>query len=190
MTAVARCVEALYSGRRNPFRSALALHALGMLRQHLPKSITSPDDLEARANCLVASAMSAVAANVNTSAVHAIGHVIGGRYGLQHGVPHSILLSSGMRLMLPMLGEDQKLVLQTLGMASDDMSADEAGQQAAALMAKFVSGLPLPQRLRDVGVDRADLAPLAENASRDPILLSSGANLSAESIRSILEQTY
>jgi alcohol dehydrogenase class IV len=190
MTAVARCVEALYSGRRNPFRSALALHGLQMLARYLPESITAPRDLEARGNCLVASAMSAVAANVNTSAVHAIGHVVGGQYGLQHGVPHAILLSSGMRLMLPSLGEDQKMVLRALGGATDGLTADQAGQRASDLMAEFVSHLPMPRRLRDVGVDHGVLASLAEHASHDPILLSSGMDLSAESICHMLEQAY
>jgi alcohol dehydrogenase class IV len=190
MTAVARCIEALYSGRRNPFRSALALHALQMLVHHLPQSIASPGDLDARGNCLVASAMSAVAANVNTSAVHAIGHVVGGQFGLQHGVPHAILLSGGMRLMLPSIGEEQKLLLRALGETPDGMTADQAGQRAADLIASFVARLPMPQKLRDAGVDRNALAVLAEHASHDSILLSSGADLSAERILGMLEQAY
>lgn len=190
MTAVARCVEALYSGRRNPFRSALALRALGMLTQHLPASITSPNDLEARANCLVASAMSAVAANVNTSTVHAVGHVVGGQYELQHGVPHAILLPGGMRIMLPLIGDEQKLVLQALGEAPGQMMADQAGRRASELMKRFVSRLPMPQWLREVGIEQAALASLAEHASHDPILHSSGGNVSAETIRGMLEQAY
>jgi alcohol dehydrogenase class IV len=190
MTAVARCIEALYSGRRNPFRSALALHGLRMLTRSLPKSIASPHDLDARGDCLVASAMSAVAANVNTSAVHAIGHVVGGAYGLQHGVPHTILLASGMRMMLPAIGDEQKTLLWSLGENPESMTADEAGQRASDLIASFVSGLPLPQKLRDAGVERDSLASVAEHASRDPILLSSGAKLSAERILAMLEQAY
>ena len=190
MTAVARCVESLYSGRRNPFRSALALHGLQMLLHYLPESIAAPDNLEARANCLVASAMSAVAANVNTSAVHAVGHVVGGKYALQHGVPHAILLAGGMRLMLPAIGEEQKGVLRALGETADGMTADQAGSRASDLMAAFVARLPMPQKLREVGVDRDALASLADHASHDPILMSSGMDLSAERIRAMLEQAY
>jgi alcohol dehydrogenase class IV len=190
MTAVARCIEALYSGRRNPFRSALALHGLELLVRYLPESVTAPHNLKARANCLVASAMSAVAANVNTSAVHAIGHVVGGRYSLQHGIAHAILLSGGMRVMLPLAGEEQKQVLRTFGEASEKLTADAAGRQASELMRQFVSGLPVPQRLREVGVEHRALASLAEQASHDPILRSSGGNLSADSIRDLLEQAY
>ena len=190
MTAVARCIEALYSGRRNPFRGALALHGLRMLRLNLPRSIEKPDDLEARGACLVASAMSAIAANVNTSAVHAIGHVVGGRYGLQHGVAHAILLAPSMRLMLPIIGEDQKLVLAAMGGAEEGCDAHEAGLRAADLMARFVAMLPLPQKLRDVGVEEAHIADLVDHASHDPILMSSAGGATRERIDELFRSIF
>ena len=174
MTAVARCIESLYSGRHNPMRSALALHGLRMLARSLPRSIVAPEDLDARSECLVASALSAIAANVNTSAVHAVGHVVGGKFGLQHGVAHAILLAPSMQLMLPIIGEDQKLVLSALGGSPDGLSADEAGILAAEAMAKLVERLPLPHRLSEVGVEEAHIAELVDHASHDPILMSSG----------------
>ena len=186
MTAVARCIESLYSGRRNPLRSALALHALRMLFKSLTRSILVPDDLEARADCLVASMLSAISANLNTSAVHAIGHVLGGRYGLAHGVPHAILLGPSMRFMLPIIGEDQKLVLAAMGGSPDGIDANEAGKRASDLMIKLVATLPLPQRLGDVWVNPADIPDLAEQASRDPILRSSGGGFSKERIEELL----
>jgi alcohol dehydrogenase class IV len=79
-----------------------------------------------------------------------------------------------MRLLLPIIGEDQKLVLSALGGSPDGLSADEAGEHAAVAMAKLVATLPLPQRLGDVGVQEADVAELVDHASHDPILMSSG----------------
>ena len=183
MTAVARCIESLYSGRRNPLRNALALHGLRMLFKSLTRSISAPDDLEARADCLVASTLSAISANLNTSAVHAIGHVLGGRYGLAHGVPHAILLGPSMpRFMLPIIGDEQKLVLAAMGGSPDGIDANEAGKRASDLMIKLVATLPLPQRLGDVGVNPADIPGIAEQASRDPI--------HEEQWRWLLKRTY
>ena len=59
--------------------------------------------------------MSAISANANVSAVHAIGHIVGGRYGLQHGISHAILLAPTMRLMLPSIGTMQTSILDALG---------------------------------------------------------------------------
>ena len=190
MTAVARCVESLYAGRRNPFRTGLALHGLRMLIASLPVTIDTPGDIEARSNCLVASSMSAISANVNTSALHAVGHVVGGSRGLQHGVAHTILLPGALRVMGPTLGDLQKQLVWAFGECPDGLTADQAGQRAADLMAEFVARLPLPQTLRDVGVERDALPGMAEHAARDPILLRSGAKVGADRILQMLEAAF
>lgn len=190
MTAVARCIESLYSGRRNPFHSALALQGLRMLITNLPLTLQDPGNVAARSQCLVASAMSAISANANTSAVHAIGHVVGGKQGLQHGVAHSILLAETMRVMLPLIGPMQAQVLEAVGGSAEGLSDDEAGRQAAEKVAAFVATLPLPQKLRDVGVVQADIPAMAEHASHDPILLAAGAQLDAAKIAGILQAVW
>ena len=190
VTAVARCIESLYSGRRNPIHSGIALHALRMLFAALPRSIEAPHDVAARSRCLIAASMSAISANANVSAVHAIGHIVGGRYGLQHGVAHAILLAPTMRLMLPSIGSTQIPLLEALAHSSACMNDDEAGQRAADIVAGFVAALPLPARLRDVGVPQADIAALAEHAAHDPIMLASGAPVEADRIAALLRSVW
>ena len=125
MTAMARCIECLYSKDRHPISTGLALHAARLLRRSLPRSVAMPGDLEARAECLVASIMSGTASiNAMVSAVHAIGHIVGGKYALQHGVSHRILLAPAMRRLLPAIGEDQFYVLEAMGGARDGLSAE------------------------------------------------------------------
>lgn len=157
MTAMARAVETLYSGFRHPISTGLALHAVRLLRDALPRAVATPNDLDARAACQMACTMSGMAAiNAMVSVVHAIGHIVGGRYGLQHGISHSILLAPAMRLLLPVIGKDQSLLLDALG-----------GNDAAEAMQAFVAGLPLPQRLRDVGVTEPELAEIAHLTMSD-----------------------
>ena len=161
MTAMARAVESLYSGKRHAMSTGLALHAVRLLRDALPRAIATPHDLEARAACQMACTMSGMAAiNAMVSVVHAIGHIVGGRHGLQHGISHAILLGPAMRLMLPVIGDQQTLLLDALG-GRRSSSADSDGAEATALMASFVGGLPLPQRLRDLGMSEAELAEIA-----------------------------
>ncbi len=130
--------------------------------------------------------MSAIAANVNVSAVHAVGHVVGGKHGLQHGIAHAILLAPAMRLMLPAIGEQQRLVLTALGGDARTLNADEAGRQSADRVAALVAKLPLPARLGDVGVREDELAAIAEHASHDPIMLTAAAPASAAQILALL----
>jgi alcohol dehydrogenase class IV len=162
MTAMARAIESLYSARRHPMSTGLALHAVRLLRDALPRSIEAPRDLAARAACQMACTMSGMAAiNAMVSVVHAIGHIVGGRHGLQHGISHSILLAPAMRLLLPVIGDGQTLLLDALGGTGRSRSADIDGAEATAVMTSFVRGLPLPQRLRDLGISEGELADIA-----------------------------
>jgi alcohol dehydrogenase class IV len=190
MTAVARCIESLYAGRRNPIHSGIALHALRLLVGALPRSIDSPHDITARSQCLIASSMSAISANANVSAVHAIGHIVGGRYGLQHGIAHAILLAPTMRLMLPSIGAMQTSILDALGGSGAGLTDDEAGLEAAGIVARLVGTLPLPTRLRDVCVPQTDIPTLAQHAAHDPIMLASAAPIAADRIATLLQSVW
>jgi alcohol dehydrogenase class IV len=167
MTAMARAVETLYSGKRHPISTGLALHAVRLLSEALPRSVAAPHDLEARAACQMACTMSGMAAiNAMVSVVHAIGHVVGGRHGLQHGVSHTILLAPAMRLLLPVIGDDQALLLDALG-GTRQGSVEADGAEAAKLMSAFVGRLPLRQRLCELGTTEAELAEIARLTMSD-----------------------
>ena len=168
MTAVARAVEAIYSGQRHGISTGLALHALRLLRDALPRCVQAPHDIEARAACQMAAAMSGIAAiNAMVSVVHAVGHIVGGRYALQHGTSHAILLAPAMRQLLPAIGSDQSLLLEALGGTSRRHDADQDGAAAADLISALVDGLPLPHRLRDVGIAETELSEIARLTMSD-----------------------
>jgi alcohol dehydrogenase class IV len=168
MTAMARAVESLYSGRRHPISTGLALHAVRLLRDGLPRSVEAPRDLEARSACQMAATMSGMAAiNAMVSVVHAIGHIVGGRHAPQHGISHAILLAPAMRQLLPVIGVEQTLLLEALGGTSRGRTPDQDGAEAADLIASFVGGLPLPHRLRDVGVAETELSEIAHQTMSD-----------------------
>lgn len=162
MTAMARCIESLYSADRQPITTGLALHGARLLRRSLPRSVESPGDLAARADCQLACVMSGVAGiNSMVCLVHAIGHVVGGRYGLQHGISHAMLLAPAMRRLLPAIGEDQRYVLAAMTDTPKALDPDAAGAQAADLLQAMFETLPLPRRLSNVGVTAEDVPSIA-----------------------------
>lgn len=190
MTAVARAIESLYSKHRQPISTALALHAARLMRTALPASVAEPDNLAARADCQMACAMSGVAAiNSMVSVVHAIGHVVGGRYGLQHGVSHGMLLGPALRKLLPSLGGQHGYVLDALGCeptASTEAAADAAAGAVQALLAK----LPLPQKLREVGVEEHELSELAQHTMGDYMMANLPAPLTAGEVEALLREAW
>jgi alcohol dehydrogenase class IV len=191
ITAIARCIESLYSGKRHPLSTGLALHALRLLSVALPRSVAAPNDLEARADCQMGALMSGMAAiNAMVSLIHAIGHVVGGRYGLQHGISHAILLASAMRLLMPMLGDQQSLVSDALMGGRSTSASRRSGAVAADLMADLISRLPLPQRLRDVGVGNGELAEIARSTMSDYMMANLPRTLSEQEVLALLQEAW
>lgn len=189
MTAMARAIECLYSAHRHPISSGLALHSARLLRRALPRSVTAPGDLEARADCQMAAIMSGTASiNAMVSIVHAIGHVVGGRYGMQHGISHSILLAPAMRCMLPAIGEDQFYALEAMGGARDARSADAAGRRAADLLQAMVDTLPLPRRLRELGMTQADVPVIAAATMGDYMMAHVPRATAASDVERLLRE--
>jgi alcohol dehydrogenase class IV len=190
MTAVARCIESLFSVNRNPLAEGLALHALRLLHRNLPVVVNEPANLEARYECQVACSMSGIAAiNSMVSIVHALGHIVGGKFALQHGVTHAILLAPAMRRMLSTIGERQQFVLQALG-GGAAASAGEAGALAADLVDELVAALPLQRRLRDLGLAEAELPDVAEQASHDYMMVNLPRPMDVPEIEALLRAAW
>jgi alcohol dehydrogenase class IV len=190
MTAVARCVESLYSASRNPLAEGLALHALRLLYCNLPIVVAEPGNLDARFQCQVACAMSGIAAiNSMVSIVHALGHIVGGKYGLQHGVSHSILLAPSMRQILPVIGDKQRLVLEALG-GDPSVPVAQAGLAAADRIADLVARLPLKQRLRDLKIGSDELADIAVQGSQDYMMVNLPRPMLVSEIESLLRHAW
>jgi alcohol dehydrogenase class IV len=189
MTAVARCVESLYSVARNPFAEGLALHALRLLYRNLPRAVEEPQNLEVRHQCQVACSMSGVAAiNSMVSVVHALGHIVGGRYGLQHGVSHAILLAPAMRRFMPTLGDSQRLVLEAMGAQSAAGIDDSAA--AADQMDGLIARLPLKRRLRDLGIPSSDLSEIARQATHDYMMANVPLPMPLAEIEALLRMAW
>ncbi len=186
MTTMARAIECLYSVDRQPMSTGLAVHAIRLLRRALPRVIEAPGDLAARADCQMACLMSGTAAiNSMVSVVHAIGHIIGGRYALQHGISHAMLLAPAMRQLLPAIGADQTIVHEALGVAPGATADDAAGQMAA-----LVAELPLPRRLREVGVNRDDLSDIAAATMSDYMMANLPEPMTEPDVLALLDEAF
>jgi alcohol dehydrogenase class IV len=175
---------------RNPLAEGLALHGLRLLYRNLPIAVNEPGNLEARYECQVACSMSGIAAiNSMVSIVHALGHIVGGKFGLQHGVSHAILLAPAMRRMLPVIGERQTFVLQALGGGSAP-TADGAGAAAADLIDALVGRLPLERRLRDLGLSEAELPDVARQAADDYMMVNLPRPMGVPEIEALLRAAW
>lgn len=191
VTALARAIESLYSRDHQPFAEAYALQSLRLLVPALPAVLADPSDLDARQATQVAATLSGIAAdNAMVSVVHAVGHAVGGRYALQHGVAHRLLLPGATARCLPTTGAVQLLTAHAIGIPTEGLTADAAGRQVADRIGALLDTLPLPRRLRDVGVTEAELDDLTEHSFADPMFAHAPAPVGKDELRSLLHEAW
>jgi alcohol dehydrogenase class IV len=171
INALAHCIEALYSITRHPLSTAAALSGLRHIVSALPGCAARPNDLEARTEMLMGAHLAGASlASAVMGLHHGLCHVLGGAAGVPHGVANSIILPHAMRFNAdaavpppPELAWGLQAAA-ALGLAPKEQRARAAADAAAEKVSRLVGQLNLPQRLRDAGVNEADLPRLAQLA--------------------------
>ena len=158
--AVDHAVEDICSVDGQPIAEGASFHALRLLGRGLPAVKADPGDLDARLDCQIGAWMSMVGSQTGVSkgASHGIGHVLGGTAGVPHGYTSCVMLPHVLRFNHPVNPEKQARVSEALG---------RPGEPAAEVVAGLISGLGLPTRLSDVGVDPEQLDIIAEGSMHD-----------------------
>ncbi len=184
MRSMDHAVERWCATRALPLSDALSLHAMGMLAKCLPRVRLAPDDIEARSDCQVAMWLSLLpqTSGVPFGASHGIGYILGGAYGVPHGVTSCLMLPAVLEWNEPVNAERQKAVARALG---------APGERAGPAMRAFVRELGVPWRLRDVGIGRDDLPGIAARYDgTGPISTNPRTITQASEIVEILELAY
>ena len=182
--AVDHAVEDICSSRPHPYVDGTAAHALRLLGHGLARTKDSPDDLDARMDCLMGTWLSMIGsmAGVIRGASHGIGHMLGGTAGVPHGYTSCVMLPNVLRYNLPANAPQQAKVSDAFG---------RPGVAAAEVVGALISGLGLPRRLRDVGVKREQFAEIASNAMHDRYIPANPRPLKRpEDIVEILEMAW
>jgi alcohol dehydrogenase len=140
--AVDHAVEALYAADAHPFGEGLAVRALGMLAENLPRSARDAEDVEATLACQRAAEMAALALLTATSGLsHAIGHQLGAA-GVPHGATSCVMLPHVMRLFADSVPDRMGVIAGALG----------GSGSAVAQIEQLFDELGVPRRLGEFGL--------------------------------------
>ncbi len=165
INALAHCIEALYSITRNPPSTAVALSGIRAIMRALPRCYTHGDDIEARTEMLQGAFLAGTAlAHVSMAVHHGVCHVLGGTAGVPHGIANSIMLPHAMRFNLAVAAPQLAEAAEAMSISRAGRSDEVVAGEAIARVHDLIAGLNLPQHLRDVGVQEADLPQLAQLA--------------------------
>lgn len=159
--AVDHCVEAICSPDANAYSDAQSLHGLALLTEALRRIKADPADLSARLDCQLGAwlSMASTQAGVPKGASHAIGHILGGSFGVAHGHTSCVMLPAVMRWNAATDSAGRQ------GLVSVAMGAP--GRDAADVLYDFIGDLGMPRSLSAVGVTADQFARAAELTMHD-----------------------
>jgi alcohol dehydrogenase class IV len=179
LDAMCHAIEALHSLQREPIADGLALHAIKLIKEFLPKAVENGKDMTARGQMLIAANMAGSAfSNAQVGVVHALAHSVGAKFKVHHGLANSILLPPCVKYNGDACGDVYLKVLSAMGVNFERISPDEAGGVLADKIAEFTRKLGLPQRLRDVGVPEGGLKECSELALSDGAIVYNPKSIS------------
>ena len=168
MDAMSHAIEAMHSLQREPVADGMALHAIRLIKEFLPRAVTNGREMLARGQMLIAANLAGFAsAGAGWGIVHALAHIVGAKYKVHHGLANSILLPACMRYNADACGDIYLKVLSAMGVNIEKVSPDEAGDVLAEELAAFTKKLGLPQKLREAGVPEGGLKECSELALSD-----------------------
>lgn len=192
MDALTHAVEALQALQRQPIADGMALHAIRLIFQFLPRCVEYGGDLLARGQQQIAATMAGVAfGNAQVGLVHALAHSVGALFKVPHGLANSILLPHVMLFNLDECPDRYALVAQAAGLDIRDLNDIEAGEAAAGAVWDLTRKMGVPQKLRDAGVPEHGLEEAANLSLSDgAIVYNPKAVLDAGEVLTLFRQAW
>ncbi len=152
--------ETLGSLNSNDWYDGMAMNAVRLLSQGLPRVKANPNDLEARQMCQMGAwcSMTSIVCGLPMGISHAVGHALGGSFNVPHGYTSCVMAPFALEYNSVVNGERQKLISIAFG---------QPNRPAHELADGAIRGLGMPRSLTAVGLKEADLAPLAGYTFQD-----------------------
>jgi alcohol dehydrogenase len=161
--ALDHAIECSYAIRHQPISDALAAKSIALFVEHLKASITTKGDeqLAHRGNCQFASWYSIFGAmNTRFGLSHLLGHQIGPRWDVPHGVTSCITLPHAMRFMAEIAADRFGSIAEGYGIPFDRSNPKPAALKCADRTAEFIGQFDVPKRLRDAGVPHEEIGSI------------------------------
>jgi alcohol dehydrogenase class IV len=168
MDAMTHAVEAIVCPVFHPMCDAIALEAIRIVWNYLPRAYSDGEDLEARGMMQVAAAMGAVSFQKDLGAAHSLSHPLSSEFGIQHGLSNAICLVPVMNFNKEVSAAQYARVAQCFQINTFDMPDIEAADKAIEAITDLNRRIGIPESLAEIGIKEDQLGILAKKAFEDP----------------------
>ena len=187
MDVLTHALESLSSVRANPYADGINLQVIGMVFRYLPRATANGNDLEARAQLLLAAHIAGLAfATTGLGMAHALAHALSAREGAPHGIALSVLLHRVLWFNLDVCSE--AYARAALALDVGDARADVRANAEALVdtVRAFAREVGMPGSMHDLGIEDRSVPQIVDDALADEVLANTPRPPSAEQLREVL----
>ena len=165
--ALTHAVESFTSPVFHPLCDGIALEAIHIIVEALPRAYRDGNDLDARGKMLVAAAMGAIAFQKDLGATHSLAHPLSTICGMHHGLANALCLPTVMRFNAARKSGLYRRVGIACGLDVMNLEPKEADQAAIDFLAEFINDLGIRPGLRNYDVTEQHIELMVPQAIAD-----------------------
>ncbi|MGY3922202.1 iron-containing alcohol dehydrogenase [Aeromonas jandaei] len=198
MDAMTHAIEAFIGTAKNPVSDALALMAVEKIANALPLILKDPQNKQLRLQLAEGSTLAGMAfSNSMVGLVHALGHSLGARCHLPHGLCMNLFLPTVLDFNRPEVDNElARLLLPLVG--AERFAATPAHLRAEATITAIRTlrdtlwqAVKLPRTMSEAGVsDRSLLGEIRDLAVNDGAMLFNRKDADREQLLTLLERAW
>ena len=189
--ALVHGIEAYVAKGSQPYSQSLALRAVGMVCDALPRVLKHPDDLEERGKMLVASNLAGMAFALSyLGLAHAMANPLTRVAGMAHGMAVGMVVPYVIRFNEPMAQKEYATMANQILGRQSSLDPREATLQLAKSVRDLLTSVGFPQNLKAAGVPEDRLEEMAEEASRQATVQSNPREATLQDLKELYRNAY
>jgi alcohol dehydrogenase class IV len=156
-------LEAYIMDTFHPFADGIARQGIYMCYKYLPEAVKNSENLRARGQMLMASAMGATAFQKGLGLNHSIAHALSIFYDTHHGLANAALLIEVMKFNL-----SNNTVREKLASLGPLMKTKSDADVVIEEIEKWLHSVDLPTNLKEIGIKQSQIQAIEDYALEDP----------------------
>ena len=128
--------------------------------------------------------------NVGLGIVHSMAHSLGAYFDTPHGLANAILLPHVMRFNGQSCPDLFRNMAKAFGINVEVLDDHDVVEQIVEAIQQLSKTLNIPQRLRDIGINKEMIPQLANQAINDPCTPGNPRKVTVDDLINIYNQAY
>lgn len=173
MDAMTHAIEAYVSNAQSPISDLHALEAIHLISENVVDTLNNLDNVKLMSKLMLGSLYAGMAfSNASLGAVHAMAHSLGGMLDLPHGECNAILLKHVVNYNFKYSPDRFRKISSAIGINLDKKSDEFVLRNLIDKISSISFGVGIGNDFKALNIDKSKIPILADNALKDPCMVT------------------